>query len=107
VPYRLARFAPKIGIQVSDSTVRRYQPPRSSPPSQSWRAFLDNHVKDIVAIDFFVVPTATFRVLYALLIMSHDRRRILHFNVTTSQRPAHYRHTNEDQDRRLTTISIP
>ena len=65
----------KIGIQVSDSTVRRYQPRRSSPPSQSWRAFLDNHVKDIVAIDFFVVPTATFRVLYALLIMSHDRRR--------------------------------
>ena len=74
----------KIGIQVSDSTVRRYRPPLSSPPSQSWRAFLDNHVRDIVAIDFFIVPTVTFRVLYVLLIMSHDRRRILHVNVTTS-----------------------
>ena len=74
----------KIGIEVSDSTVWRYRPPRGSPPSQSWRAFLDNHVRDIVAIDFFVVPTATFRVLYVFLVMSHDRRRILHFNVTTS-----------------------
>ena len=73
----------KIGIEVSDSTVWRYRPPRRDPPSQSWRAFLDNHVRDIVAIDFFVVPTATFRVLYVLLIMSHDRRRILHLNVTT------------------------
>jgi len=74
----------KIGIEVSDSTVWRYRPPRGSPPSQSWRAFLDNHVREIVAIDFFVVPTATFRVLYVFLVMSHDRRRILHFNVTTS-----------------------
>jgi hypothetical protein len=48
------------------------------PPSQSLRVFLDNHVKDIVAIDFFVVPTATFRVLYVFLVMSHARRRILH-----------------------------
>ncbi len=74
----------KIGIEVSDSTVWRYRPTRGSPPSQSWRAFLDNHVRDIVAIDFFVVPTATFRVLYVFLVMSHDRRRILHFNVTAS-----------------------
>ena len=74
----------KIGIEVSDSTVQRYRPPRLSPPSQTWRSFLENHVRDIVAIDFFLVPTATFRVLYVLLIMSHDRRRILHFNVTTS-----------------------
>ena len=72
----------KIGIEVSDSTAWRYRPPRGSPPSQSWRAFLDNHVRDIVAIDFFVVPTVTFRVLYVFLVMSHDRRRILHFNVT-------------------------
>ena len=74
----------KIDIDVSDSTVWRYRPPRGSPPSQSWRTFLDNHVRDIVAIDFFVVPTATFRVLYVFLVMSHDRRRILHFNVTAS-----------------------
>ena len=74
----------KIGIEVSDSTVWRYRPSRGTPPSQSWRAFLDNHVGDIVAIDFFVVPTMTFRVLYVFLVMSHDRRRILYFNVTAS-----------------------
>ena len=74
----------KLGIDVSDSTVRRYRPHGISPPSQTWRSFLANHVREIVAIDFFVVPTATFRVLYVLLIMFHDRRRILHFNVTTS-----------------------
>ena len=74
----------KIGIEVSDSTVLRYRPRRLNPPSQTWRSFLENHLTDIVAIDFFVVPTATFRVLYVFLVMSHDRRRILHFNVTTS-----------------------
>ncbi len=52
------------------------------PPSQTWRTFLDNHLSDIVAIDFFVVPTATFRVLYTFVILRHDRRRIVHFNVT-------------------------
>ena len=74
----------KLGIDVSDSTVRRYRPPRPSQPAQSWRSFLENHLGDIVAMDFFVVPSATFRVLYVLVIMAHDRRRILHFNVTTS-----------------------
>ena len=72
----------KLGIHVSDSTVAKYRPKRRKPPSQTWRAFLDNHVEDIVALDFFTVPTATFRVLYVLLIMSHDRRRILHYNVS-------------------------
>jgi transposase InsO family protein len=52
------------------------------PPSQTWRTFLTNHAKEIVALDFFTVPTATFRVLFVLVILSHDRRRILHFNVT-------------------------
>jgi putative transposase len=74
----------KIGIEVSDSTIRRYRPPRVGPSSQTWRSFLDNHLADLAAIDFSIVPPGTFRVLYVLLIMSHDRRRILHFNVTTS-----------------------
>jgi putative transposase len=74
----------KLGIAVSDSTVAKYKPKRRKPPSQSWRTFLDNHQEDIVAVDFFTVPTATFRVLYVLLIMSHDRRKIIHFNVTDS-----------------------
>ena len=54
------------------------------PPSQSWRAFLTNHAKDIVSIDFFTVPTATFRVLYVFLVLDNARRKIIHFNVTES-----------------------
>jgi len=61
-----------------------HRPSQLSPPSQAWRSFLENHVRDMVAIDFVVVPTATFGVLYVFLVMSHDWRRILHFNVTTS-----------------------
>jgi hypothetical protein len=57
-------------------------PRRTKPPSQNWRAFLDNHVEDLVSIDFFTVPTATFRVLFVLIMLAHDRRRIVHFNVT-------------------------
>ena len=49
-----------------------------------WRTFLDSHVQDIVAVDLFTVPTATFRVLYVLIIIAHDRRKIIHFNVTGS-----------------------
>ncbi len=52
------------------------------PPSPTWRTFLDNHLQDIVAIDFFTVPTATFRILFALVVLRHDRRMIVHFNVT-------------------------
>jgi len=72
----------KLGISVSDSTVRRYRPARPRPPSASWRAFLDNHLWDLVALDFFAVPTFDFRVLYVLVILAHHRRRMLHVNVT-------------------------
>jgi transposase InsO family protein len=57
-------------------------PKRRKPPSQNWRAFLDNHVGDLVSIDFLTVPTATFRVLFVFVVLAHDRRRVLHFNVT-------------------------
>jgi putative transposase len=63
-------------------TVSRLIPKRRSPPSQTWRAFLTNHVPDLVAIDFFTVPTAHLRVLFVLVVLAHHRRRILHFNVT-------------------------
>jgi transposase InsO family protein len=53
--------------------------PRSTP---SWRAFLDNHLKSLVSIDFFTVPTVRFRILFVFLVLSHDRRRIVHINVT-------------------------
>jgi len=54
------------------------------PPSQGWRTFLENHANDIIATDFFTVPTATFRVLVVLVVLSHDRRKVVHNNVTES-----------------------
>ena len=72
----------KLGLDVSEATVSKYMIRDRRPPSQTWRTFLENHAKDLVAIDFFTVPTATFRVLFVLVILSHDRRRILHFNAT-------------------------
>jgi putative transposase len=71
-----------LGVDVSERTVSRWMPRRQKPPSQTWRAFLDNHVGELVSIDFFTVPTATFRVLFVLIVLAHDRRKILHFNVT-------------------------
>jgi hypothetical protein len=52
------------------------------PPSQTWRTFLDNHAKDLVSVDFFTVPTATFRILYVLLVLRHERRQVVHYNIT-------------------------
>jgi putative transposase len=72
----------KLGFDVGEATVSRYMPRRRKPPSQTWRTFLLNHTKGLVSVDFFVVPTATLRVLYVFLILEHERRRIVHFNVT-------------------------
>ena len=55
---------------------------RRNPPSQTWRTFLENHLQSTVSIDFFTVPTLRFQVLYVFLVLAHDRRRIVHFNVT-------------------------
>ena len=74
----------KLGITVSQASVSKYMVRHSKPPSQTWRAFLKNHAKDIVSVDFFTVPTATFRVLFVFLVLSNNRRRIIHFNVTES-----------------------
>ena len=71
-----------LGFEVGEATVSRYMPRRRKPPSQTWRAFLQNHTQDLVSIDFFVVPTATFRVLYVFLVLEHERQRVVHFNVT-------------------------
>jgi transposase InsO family protein len=72
----------KLGITVAKSTVESYRPRLRKPPSPTWRAFLANHVKDLVACDFFTVPTATFRVLFVFIMLAHDRRHIVHFNIT-------------------------
>ena len=72
----------KLGIDVSQTSVAKYIVRKRQPPSQTWRTFLENHVKTIVSIDFFTVPTIRFQVLYVFLVVAHDRRRIVHFNVT-------------------------
>jgi len=72
----------KLGIDIGETSVGKYMPRKRKPPSQTWKVFLENHVKTMVSIDFFTVPTIRFQVLYVLLVLAHDRRRIVHFNVT-------------------------
>src|SRR5262249_23910376 len=72
----------KLGIEGADATLSRLMPKRRPPPSQTWRTFLANHVRNLVSIDFFNVPTAGLRVLFVLVVLAHHRRRGVHFNVT-------------------------
>jgi putative transposase len=72
----------KLGIEVSQATVSKYMRHPNKPPSQTWRTFLSNHKECLAAIDFFTVPTAGFRVIYVFIVLSHDRRQVVHFNVT-------------------------
>src|SRR5690348_2792709 len=72
----------KLGIQVSQATVAKYMVRHRKPPSPSWRTFLTNHVDQITAADFFVVPTATGRLLFVLMMLAHYRRRVVHVAVT-------------------------
>jgi transposase InsO family protein len=72
----------KLGINVAERTVSRLMPKRRPRPSQTWRTFLANHLRDLVSLDFFTVPTARLRVLFVLVVLAHHRRRVLHFNVT-------------------------
>jgi len=72
----------KLGIPVSQASVAKYMVRHSKPPSQTWRTFLANHVSQIVSVDFFTVHTICFKTLFVFVVLGHDRRRILHFNVT-------------------------
>jgi len=72
----------KLGIDVGQTSVAKYMARRRGPPSQGWKTFLRNHADGIVAMDLFVVPTISFRLLYGLLIMGHGRRQILWLGVT-------------------------
>ena len=72
----------KLGIDIGETSVGKYMVRRRKPPSQTWRTFLENHVKSMVSVDFFTVPTIRFQVLHVFLVLAHQRRRILHFNVT-------------------------
>jgi len=72
----------KLGIEISQATVSKYMQYHHKPPTQTWRTFLENHAECLASIDFFTVPTATFRILYEFIVLNHDRRQIVHFNVT-------------------------
>ena len=72
----------KLGIEVSQASVGRYLPRRPKAPSPTWRSFLQNHMTAIAAVDMFMVATVTFKLLYAVIILSHHRRRVIHFEVT-------------------------
>jgi transposase InsO family protein len=71
----------KLGIQISQASVAKYMVRKPGPPSQTWKTFLRNHAGQLASIDFFTVPTVTFRVLYVFIVLRHDRRRIVHVNV--------------------------
>src|SRR6516165_8280181 len=72
----------RLGYPVAELTVAKYMRRSSPRPSPTWRAFLASHLRDTVAIDFFLVPTLTFRLLFVFVVLRHDRRELLHVNVT-------------------------
>ena len=72
----------KLGFTVSQTTVATYMVRRRPRPSQTWHTFLTNHAQQLIAADFFVVPTATCRLLFVLVLLAHDRRRIVHIAIT-------------------------
>jgi transposase InsO family protein len=75
----------KLGIEISERTISNLMPRRDTkPPSQTWRTFLKNRMTRMVSIDFFTVPNATFRILFVLVILSHSRRQIVHFKITSN-----------------------
>jgi hypothetical protein len=76
-----SRPASRGGADIGETSVSKYMVRRRKPPSQVWKIFLENHLKSIVSVGF-TVPTIRFQILYVLLVLAHDRRRILHVAVT-------------------------
>ncbi len=74
----------KLGLTASRATIQKYRSKSKGKPSQGWKTFLKNHKGSIAAMDFFVVPTVTFRLLYVLIVINHERRKVVHFNITDS-----------------------
>jgi hypothetical protein len=71
-----------LGIDVSERTISRLLEPHTRPSAQTWKTFLTNHLASAASMDFFTVPTLTGRVLFVVIVLSHVRRRIVHFNIT-------------------------
>ncbi len=74
----------KLGFTISQRSVARFMLRPRGPPSQSWKTFLANHVADLAAVDFLVVPTVTFRILFVFVVLVHHRRQVVHFNVISA-----------------------
>ncbi len=74
----------KLGFDISQSTVSKYMPRRPRDPDQNWKTFLRNHMDCTASIDFLVVPTITFKLLFVLIVLSHERRRVVHFGITAN-----------------------
>jgi putative transposase len=72
----------KLGISISPATVAKYMVRHRKPPSPTWRTFLSNHVSQLASVDFFTVHTIWFEILFVFVVLAHDRRRVVHFNVT-------------------------
>jgi hypothetical protein len=72
----------KLGIEVAKRTIEKYMVKHKKPPSQTWKAFLRNHAKDLVSVDFFTVPTVKFNILFVFVVLANSRRKLLHFNIT-------------------------
>ena len=74
----------KLGIDIGQTSVAKYMAKRRGPPSQGWKTFLNNHADGIAAMDLFVVPTISFRLLYGLLIMGGAVRKVVGISVAHS-----------------------
>jgi len=72
----------KLGIKISQASVAKYMVRQPKPPSQTWKTFLNNHIRQLASIDFFTVHTVWFEILFVFIVLVHDRRRVVHFNVT-------------------------
>jgi len=75
----------KLGVEISERSVSgiiKRNNPKS--PSQTWKTFIKNHMTDMVAVDFLVVPTIRFKMLFIFVVLNHDRRKVIHFNVTAN-----------------------
>jgi putative transposase len=79
-----SRELQKLGLEISPAAVSQDLGRRSTPPSQTWRTFLDHHLQTLVSVDFVVVPTVLFKVLFVFVVLAHERRRVVHINVTDS-----------------------
>ncbi len=73
----------KLGYDICETTIAKYMARYPGPSAQTWRTFIQNHMSEMAAIDFFTVHTVTFKTLYVFLVLSLDRRKIIHFNITT------------------------